>query len=112
MSEIEIEDLAGKVVAAFLVETAKAIAGPVTKWLQQRLGTRKAAEQLAVDVDDGNSKAKLMGSVQQELEADPSLESELRKLLDSTKFAPQTAKVTGDNATIIQIRGDNSKVQR
>ena len=110
-----IGELAAKAAAAFLVETAKGVAGPVTQWLQQRLGTQQAAEQLAADVDDGDAKAELIDSVQRELEAHPSLESALRQTLGPAglaRHAPQTASSTGGNATIIQIQGDNSTVKR
>ena len=97
--------------AAFLVEVAERTAGPVTNWLRQRLGTKKAADQLAADVDDGNSRTELKRSVQQELEGHPSLESELRQMLSSERYAPQTAKA-GSGSTIIQFQGDNGTVQR
>ena len=105
------ESLAGKTLAAFLVEVTARTAGPVTEWLRRRLRTKKAAEELAADVGDRNSRAKLKLRVQQELEACPSLENELKQIFTSVRYAPQTAKA-GDGSTIIQSQGDNSTVQR
>ena len=107
----DVKSLIGEMLAAFLVEVAERTAGPVTTWLRQRLGTKKAADQLAANVDDDNSKTKLKRSVLQELEAHPSLESELRQILSSIKYASQTAQA-GGGSTIVQIQGDNSTVQR
>ena len=107
----DVEGLAGKMLAAFLVEVAERTAGPVVTWLRQRHGTKKVAEQLAADAGDSNLRTELKRCVQQELEAHPSLESELRQIFSSAGHASQTAKA-GSGSTIIQIQGDNSRVQR
>ena len=105
------ESLAGKALAAFLLEVTARTAGPVTKWLRRRLSMKKAAEELAADVGDRNSRTKLKRRVQKELKACPSLENELKQILTSVRYAPQTAKA-GDGSTIIQSQGDNSTVKR
>ena len=101
----DIGTMAGRMLAAFLLEAAAGSAGPVTEWLRQRLGTRKATEQLAADANDADSRTKLKRSIQQELETHPELESELRQ-----RFASQIANA-GSGSINIQIFGDNNTVQ-
>ena len=105
----EMDDLAGSVAAVFLCEIAKRTAGPVTEWLNERLGTKKVAEQVAADVEDQDAKAELIGSVRRALEAHPMIERDLRATLSRARIALQ---IGGDNVTLIQFQGDNNTVQR
>ena len=110
----DMEDLPAKAVAAFVTETVKAAAGPIMEWMRRRVGskTADAAEHLTADPGDGDARDALLRLLRRELEASPNLADELRDLLGATgaRHAPQTANVTGDNATVVQIQGDKNRM--
>ncbi len=110
----DMEDLAVQAVAVFVTETVKAAAGPIMEWMRRRVGSKTAdtAEHLAADPGDGEARNALVRLLRRELEASPNLADELRDLLGaaSARHAPQTADVTGDNATVVQIQGDKNRV--
>ena len=110
----ELVSLAAKAAAAFFIEAAARTAGPVTEWLRQRLGTKKA-KQLAANVDDAYLETKVERIIQQELEAHPALESELERILNlvtvtTATYAEQTV-TAGNSSTNIVIQGDNTTVE-
>ena len=108
-----IEDLPAKTAAVFLTEIARETARTVTTWLQRRASPRtvEAARRFAANPVDGEARASLVDCLRRELEASPHLARELRDLLDATdvRHAPQSADITGDSATVIQIQGDRNR---
>ncbi len=108
---IEIANLATAAVAALAGEIAKGAAGPVGAWIGRRLGGKRV-EDLAAAPDDPAATEALAKRLRAELEANPELAAELRALLDGSgaAHAPQTATVSGDGGSIVQVQGEGNSV--
>ena len=99
--------------AASVIATGITVAsGRLMDWLRRSLrpDTVGAAEAVAANPTDDKARETLEELLRREVEACPSLMGELRALLDDAgiKYAPQSANVTAEGSTIIQIQGNKN----
>ena len=99
--------------AASLIATATtATAERVMTWLRRRLSpdTVDVAEAFATDPQNEKTRENLENLLRRDLSGSASLLAELAALLEEAgvKYGPQTANVTGEGSTVIQIQGNKN----
>ena len=112
------------VVSAYLSKVAgKAVDGvgdavgrKLTDWMKDKLGSafaRAAMEQVEANPEKSSGRKKLEAALEEALEQDDKLASELRALLAEARkagYTEQTMNLTGDDSVGTQVSGDSNQV--